>query len=140
MKQKKKGLKKRILAFSLAGILCFGSVPQSVYASEDPSGNIQETTQSDQTPEETVNEPLPEEENIRKETNNTGTAEDTTTGETGNTEPEIVFPGAVRLKEAGTPQDMAEEAGTTVTEHTRLIVVSESDLTECYGATECNRG
>lgn len=140
MKHKKKGLKKRILAFSLAGILCFGSVPQNVYASEDPSGNIQETTQSDQTPEETVNEPLPEEENIRKETNNTGTAEDTTTGETGNTEPEIVFPGAVRLKEAGTPQDMAEEAGTTVTEHTRLIVVSESDLTECYGATECIRG
>ena len=35
---------------------------------------------------------------------------------------------------------MAEEAGTTVTEHTRLIVVSESDLTECYGATECIRG
>lgn len=140
MKQKKKGLKKRILAFSIAGILCFGSVPQNVYASENPSGNVQETTQSDQTPEETVNEPLPEEENIRKETNNTGTAEDTTTGETGNTEPEIVFPGAVRLKEAGTPQDMAEEVGTTVTEHTRLIVVSESDLTECYGATECIRG
>lgn len=140
MKQKKKGLKKRILAFSLAGILCFGSVPQNVYASENPSGNVQETTQSDQTPEETVNEPLPEEENIRKETNNTGTAEDTTTGETGNTEPEVAIPGAVRLKEAGTPQDMAEEAGTTVTEHTRLIVVSESDLTECYGATECIRG
>lgn len=140
MKQKKKGLKKRILAFSLAGILCFGSVPQNVYASENPNGNVQETTQSDQTPEETVNEPLPEEENIRKETNNTGTAEDTTTGETGNTELEIVFPGAVRLKEAGTPQDMAEEVGTTVTEHTRLIVVSESDLTECYGATECIRG
>lgn len=140
MKQKKKGLKKRILAFSLAGILCFGSVPQNVYASENPSGNVQETTQSDQTPEETVNEPLPEEENIRKETNNTGTAEDTTTGKTENTEPEVAIPGAVRLKEAGTPQDMAEEAGTTVTEHTRLIVVSESDLTECYGATECIRG
>ena len=85
MKQKKKGLKKRILAFSLVGILCFGSVPQSVYASEDSSGNVQETTQSDQTPEETADELLQQEENIRKETNNTGTAEDTTTGETGNT-------------------------------------------------------
>lgn len=140
MKQKKKGLKKRILAFSLAGILCFGSVPQNVYASENPSGNVQETTQSDQTPEETVNELLQQEENVGEEANVSRTAEDTTTGETGNTEPEIVFPGAVRLKEAGTPQDMAEEAGTTVTEHTRLIVVSESVLTECYGATECIRG
>lgn len=140
MKQKKKGLKKRILAFSLAGILCFGSVPQSVYASEDPSGNIQETTQSVQTPEETVNELLQQEENVGEEANVSRTAEDTTTGETGNTEPEVAIPGAVRLKEAGTPQDMAEEAGTTVTEHTRLIVVSESDLTECYGATECIRG
>lgn len=120
MKQKKKGLKKRILALSLAGILCFGSVPQSVYASESSDGNIQETTQSDQISEET--------------------AEDTVTGETGNTEPEIVFPGAVRLKEAATPEDMAEEAKTEVAKHTRLIVVSESDLTECYGATECIRG
>lgn len=140
MKQKKKGLKKRILAFSLAGILCFGSVPQNVYASEDSSGNVQETTQSDQTPEKTADELLQQEENVGEEANVSRTAEDTTTGETGNTEPEIVFPGAVRLKEAGTPQDMAEEAGTTVTEHTRLIVVSESDLTECYGATECIRG
>lgn len=104
MKQKKKGLKKRILALSLAGILCFGSVTQSVYASESSDGNIQETT------------------------------------ETGNAEPEIVFPGAVRLKEAATPEDMAEEAKTEVAKHTRLIVVSESDLTECYGAIECIRG
>ena len=138
--KKKRHLKKRILAFSLAGILCFGSVPQNVYASEDSSGNVQETTQSDQTPEETADELLQQEENVGEEANVSRTAEDTTTGETGNTEPEIVFPGAVRLKEAGTPQDMAEEAGTTVTEHTRLIVVSESDLTECYGATECIRG
>lgn len=117
MKQKKKGLKKRILALSLAGILCFGSVPQSVYASESSDGNVQETTQSDQIPEET--------------------AEDI---ETGNTEPEIVIPGAVRLKEAATPEDMAKEAKTEVAKHTRLIVVSESDLMECYGATECIRG
>lgn len=140
MKQKKKGLKKRILALSLAGILCFGSVPQNVYASESSDGNVQEITQSDQTPEKTADELLQQEENVGEEANVSGTAEDTTTGETGNTELEIVFPGAVRLKEAGTPQDMAEEAGTTVTEHTRLIVVSESDLTECYGATECIRG
>lgn len=117
MKQKKKGLKKRILALSLAGILCFGSVPQSVYASESSDEDVQETTQSDQISEET--------------------AEDI---ETGNTEPEIVIPGAVRLKEAATPEDMAKEAKTEVAKHTRLIVVSESDLMECYGATECIRG
>ena len=114
MKQKKKGLKERILALSLAGILCFGSVPQSVYASESSDEDVQETTQSDQISEET--------------------AEDI---ETGNTEPEIVIPGAVRLKEAATPEDMAKEAKTEVAKHTRLIVVSESDLMECYGATEC---
>lgn len=140
MKQKKKGLKKRILALSLAGILCFGSVPQSVYASESSDGNIQETTQSDQISEETADELLQQEENVKEEANGSGTAEDTVTGETGNTEPEIVIPGAVRLKEAATPEDMAEEAKTEVAKHTRLIVVSESDLTECYGATECIRG
>lgn len=134
--KKKRHLMKRILALSLAGILCFGSVPQSVYASEDSSKNAQETTQSEKMQGETANELLQQEETASEETKDHAGESDAT----NNTEPEVVIPGAVRLKEAATPQAMAEEVETEAAEHTRLIVVSESDLTKCYGATECIRG
>lgn len=134
--KKKRHLMKRILALSLAGILCFRSVPQSVYASEDSSKNAQETTQSEKMQGETANELLQQEETASEETKDHAGESDAT----NNTEPEVVIPGAVRLKEAATPQAMAEEVETEAAEHTRLIVVSESDLTKCYGATECIRG
>lgn len=138
--KKKRHLTKRIPALALAGILCVGNVPQSVYASENLNGNaqeaMQEILQSDKTPEGTINNPLQEKETVSQETKDHA-------GEpaaTDNPEPKVVIPGAVRLKEAATPQAMAEEVETEAAEHTRLIVVSESDLIECYGATECIRG